>query len=103
MSLHGFSVGLDEDRFRGAAAEGFDADGSSAGENVDKERIRDRGAENVEKRFTQAVAGGAEFQQARAFQYAAPIFASDNTHRLILPRPDDTACATPGLAIPAWR
>ena len=95
MSLHRFSIRFQKNCFGGAAAERFDAHGAGAGESVDEERTFDRRAENIEKRFAQAVAGRPEFQQARAFQYAAAIFTSDHTHDLIPLKPDDSVCATP--------
>ena len=43
---------FDEGYVGGAAAEGFDADGAGAGENVEEARAYDAGAENVEERFS---------------------------------------------------
>jgi len=64
----------------GAAAEGFDADGAGAGENVEEARARYGGAENVEERFAQAVAGGTESEAFQALQDTAAIFSGDDAH-----------------------
>ena len=57
---------FNEDGFCCAAAEGFDAHGAGAGENVDEARAFDRGAQNVEERFAKAVAGGTERESFEA-------------------------------------
>jgi len=56
----GGRVVFDEDDFRGATAEGFDADGAGAGEEVDEMRAGDFLSEDVEEGFAKLVAGGTE-------------------------------------------
>ena len=56
---------FDEGYVGGAAAEGFDAYGASAGEDVEEARAYYAGAEDVEERFTKAVAGGTEGEAFR--------------------------------------
>ena len=56
----GGGVIFDEYGLCGAAAEGFDADGTGAGEDVEEARAGDFGGEDIEESFAQAVAGGAE-------------------------------------------
>lgn len=63
-----------------AAAEGFDADGAGAGEDVEEARASDGGAEDVEECFAEAVAGGTEGEAFEAFEDAAAIFAGDDAH-----------------------
>ena len=76
----GGRVIFDEGYLGGAPAEGFDAHGAGAGEYVEEARACDRGAEDVEERFAQAVAGGTESEAFQALQYAAAIFAGDDAH-----------------------
>jgi len=76
----GGRVVFDEGYVGGAAAEGFDAYGAGTGEDVDEARPYDSGAEDVEERFAQAVAGGTESESFQAFEDAAAIFAGDDTH-----------------------
>ena len=71
---------FDEGYVGGAAAEGFDADGASAGEDVEESRAYYAGAEDVEERFAQAVAGGTESEAFQALQDAAAVFAGDDAH-----------------------
>jgi len=71
---------LDEGYVGGAAAEGFDADGASACENVEKARAHYARAEDVEERFAQAIAGGTEGESFQALEDAAAIFAGDDAH-----------------------
>ena len=56
----GGAVVFDEDSFGRAAAKGFDAHGTRAGEEVEKTRARYVRAENVKEGFAQAIAGGTE-------------------------------------------
>jgi len=56
----GGRVIFDKGYISGAAAEGFDAYGACAGEDVEEAGAYNAGAENVEERFTEAVAGGTE-------------------------------------------
>ena len=71
---------FDEDGFGGAAAEGFDAYGAGAGKNIDETRACDSWAQDVEKRFAQAIARGTEGWAFEAFEDAAAIFAGDDAH-----------------------
>lgn len=71
---------FDEDGFGGAAAEGFDADGAGAGEDVEEARACDGGAEDVEEGFAQAVTGGTKGRAFEALQDTAAIFAGDDAH-----------------------
>jgi len=71
---------FDEGYVGGAAAEGFDADGAGAGEDVEEARACYGGAEDVEERFAQAVAGGTESEALQALQDTAAVFASDDAH-----------------------
>ncbi len=64
----------------GAAAEGFDAYGAGAGEDVEEARACDAGAKDVEERFAEAVAGGTEREAFQALEDAAAIFAGDDAH-----------------------
>ena len=64
----------------GAAAEGFDADRASAGEDVKEARASDAGAEDVEECFAEAVAGGTEGEALEALEDAATVFAGDDAH-----------------------
>ena len=63
----GLGARFDENCFARAAADGFDADGSGAGEEVDEKGFFDGRAEDVEEGFAQAIAGGARGVGARAF------------------------------------
>jgi len=78
----GFGVRFDEDCFARAAADGFDAYGAGAGEQVHEEGVFECWAEDVEQGFTQAIAGGPEALCPGAFQRAAAIFSGDYTHGL---------------------
>ena len=49
---------------RCAAADGLNADGAGAGVEIDESRAFDAGGEDVEKRFAEAVAGGARVETA---------------------------------------
>ena len=71
---------FDEGHVGGAAAERFDADGASAGEDVKEARANDTRAEDVEERFAKAVAGRAKREPLQALQDAAAIFAGDDSH-----------------------
>ena len=64
----GLRVGFDENCFARAAADGFDANGAGSGEEVNEQRVLERGAEDVEEGFAQAIAGGAKAKRARTFQ-----------------------------------
>ena len=76
----GGRVIFEEGYVGGAAAEGFDAYGAGAGEDVEEARAYDAGAEDVEERFAKAVAGGTEREAFQALQDAAAIFAGDDAH-----------------------
>src|SRR5580692_3905914 len=71
---------FEEGDVRGASAEGFDAYGAGAGEDVEEARACYGGAEDVEERFAQAVASRTEREAFQALQDAAAIFAGDNAH-----------------------
>ncbi len=73
-------VGFYEDRFFRAAADGFNADCSGTGVEVDEKRVLDRRAQNIEKRFAQAIAGGAQAQFPRAFEQPASKCSGDHAH-----------------------
>src|SRR4249920_2306397 len=64
----GGRVVFDEGYVGGAAAEGFDADGAGAGEDIEEARAYNPGAEDIEKRFAQAVAGGTKSEAFEALQ-----------------------------------
>lgn len=55
----GRAVRFDEGGGGGSAADGFDADGSGAGEEIEEVPAFKVGTEDVEERFTEIVAGGA--------------------------------------------
>jgi hypothetical protein len=57
---------FDEGYVGGAAAEGFNAYGASAGEDVKEARAYNARTEDVEERFAKAVAGGTEGEAFRA-------------------------------------
>ncbi len=71
---------FDEDDFGSAAAEGFDADGTGSGEEIDESRTSYVGGQHVEERFAQAVAGGAQGEALEAFQDAASVDSGDDAH-----------------------
>jgi hypothetical protein len=63
----GGGVAVDEEDVASASADGFDSDGAGAGVKIDEEGIGDGWAEDVEERFAEAVAGGADFERAWRF------------------------------------
>src|SRR5450432_2823512 len=71
---------FDEGGVSGAAAKGFDADGSGAGEDVEEAGAGNAATEHVEEGFAQAVAGGAEGEAFEAFEDAAAIGSGDDAH-----------------------
>jgi len=71
---------LDEGYVGGAAAEGLDADGAGAGEDIKEAGANDTGAEDIEEGFAEAIAGGTEGEAFQAFQYAAAVFACNDAH-----------------------
>jgi hypothetical protein len=76
----GGGVVFDEDGFEGAAAEGFDANGAGAGEDIEETGARDVGTKDVKEGFAKTVAGGAEGVAFEGFEDAAAIFAGDDAH-----------------------
>src|ERR1700689_5067292 len=76
-------IAVNEENFARASADGFDSDCASAGVQVDEERVFDGRAENVEERFAQAVAGGADAQEPWSSQLAAAVFSGDYAHDLV--------------------
>ena len=76
----GGGVIFDEGNVGGAAAECFDADGSGAGEDVEKAGADHARPEDVEERFAQTVAGGTKSEPLQAFQDTAAIFAGNDAH-----------------------
>jgi len=76
----GGRVIFDEGYVGGTAAEGFDADGTGAGEDVEEAGAYYAGTEDVEERFAQAVAGGTEGETFETFEDAAAVFAGDDAH-----------------------
>ena len=80
----GGGVIFDKGYVGGAAAEGFDAYGAGAGEDIEEARANNAGAEDVEERLTEAVAGGTEGEAFEAFQDTAAVFAGDDAHLEIL-------------------
>jgi hypothetical protein len=76
-------IAVDEENFAGASADGFDSDGAGAGVEVDEEGIFDGRAEDVEESFAEAVAGGADAQEAWGAKASAAIFSGDYTHELV--------------------
>jgi len=71
---------FDERYVGGAAAEGFNAYGSGASEDVEEARADDAGTEDVEECFAKAVAGGTEREAFQALEDAAAVFAGDYAH-----------------------
>ena len=71
---------FDEGYVGGAAAEGFDSDGAGAGEDIEEAGADYARAEDVEKRFAEAVAGGTKREAFQALEDAAAVFAGDDTH-----------------------
>jgi len=71
---------FDEGYVGGAAAEGFNAYGAGAGEDVEEARAYYTWAEDVEERFTQSVAGGTKSEAFEALEDAAAIFSGDYAH-----------------------
>ena len=61
--------------------EGFDADGSGAGVEVDEAGAFDAGLEDVEEGLAEAVAGGTGGCSARGVELARAIGSGDDAHR----------------------
>ena len=76
----GGGIAVDEEDVASAPADGFDSDGAGAGVEIDEEGIGDGWAEDVEERFAEAVAGGADGLGAGSFQATAAIFSGDYAH-----------------------
>ena len=65
-----------------SAAEGFDADGSRAGVEIDEDRVLDARGEDVEERLAQAVAGGACVEAFGGDEWAGAIGSGDDSHSI---------------------
>src|SRR6266404_3654503 len=76
---------LDEDDLRCAAADCFDADSASAGEDIEEARAGHVGTENVEEGFAQAVAGRTESVALEGLEDAAAVFAGNDAHSFSRP------------------
>ena len=71
---------FDEHDFSSTAAERFDADGASAGEEVEEAAAGDAFSQDVEKRFAEAIAGRAKGKALEAFKLAAAKCSGDDAH-----------------------
>jgi len=71
---------FNEDDFGGAAAEGFNADGTGPREEIDEASAGDIGSQYVEERFAEAIAGRAQREALEAFQDAAAIGSGDDAN-----------------------
>ena len=71
---------FDEHNFAGAAAEGLDADGAGAGEEVEEAAAGDAFGQDVEKGLAEAVAGGAKGKALEALELAAAKCSGDDAH-----------------------
>jgi hypothetical protein len=71
---------LDEDDVGRAAAEGLDADGSGAGEEIGEDSVSDARSEDIEEGLAEAVRGGAGGVAAGSDELAGAKFASDYAH-----------------------
>ncbi len=78
--LGGGCVIFDEEDALRAAAEGFNADGAGAGEEVEEVGAWDSGGENVEEGFAEAVARGAEVGRIEGFELTRAVSAGDDAH-----------------------
>jgi hypothetical protein len=65
----------------GAAGEGFNADGSSAGVEIDEAGACDAGLEDVEEGLAEAVGGGPGGGSARGLEQARAIGSGDDPHK----------------------
>ena len=71
---------FDEHDFSGTAAERFNADGASAGEDVEEAAARDAFGQDIEERFAEAVARGAKGKALEALKLAAAKSSGDDAH-----------------------
>ncbi len=71
---------FDEHNFTGTATKRFDADGASAGEEVEEAAAGDASSQDVEKRLAEAVAGGAKGKALEALELAAAKCSGDDAH-----------------------
>ncbi len=79
---------FDEYDFSGTAAQRFDADGASAGEDVEEAASGDASSEDIEECLAEAVAGGAKSKALKAFELAAAECSGDDTHGVFdVPQP----------------
>jgi hypothetical protein len=76
-------VVFDEDYFCRAATDRFDAYSAGAGKDVEEAGAADVGTEDVEERFAEAIAGGAEGVALQGFEDAAAVFAGDYAHLFV--------------------
>src|SRR5580704_9804664 len=72
-----WGVIFDEDDFRCAAAQGFDAHGAGASEDIDEAGTVHRVAQNIEQSLTQTIGGGAKGLAFQTFQDTAAVGAGD--------------------------
>src|ERR1700674_169931 len=94
---------FDEDDFRGAAAERFDAHRACPRKNIEESRPSDCRTEHIEKSLAQTIAGGTQSKAFEAFQDAAAIGSSDDTHEIAILQTQDGELNSPlqKLARPA--
>src|ERR1700730_14984066 len=76
----GRRVIFNEQDVDGAAADGFDANRAGTSEKINELRAGDLRAKNVEERFAETVAGGAQRRAVETLQDAAAISSGDDAH-----------------------
>jgi hypothetical protein len=74
------SVRFDKKNLARAAAQRLDADCASTGIEIKKHRVLNARPEDVEERFAQTIACGAQLQSAQTRRAAASIFACNDAH-----------------------
>ncbi len=92
---HGGRMIFDEDDFRGAAAERFNAHRACPRKNINESRARDCGTQHIEKRFPQTVARGAQSKAFEAFQDTAAIGSSNDAHEIAILQTQDGELNSP--------
>lgn len=78
--FEGGLVPFEKNRFLGAAAQGFDADGARSREDIEEVRAFDHRTEDVKESFPEAVARGPEFAALERPDLAAAEFSGDDAH-----------------------
>lgn len=79
--FEGRTAVLGEVDVSGSAADGFEAHGSGAGEEVYETAAGDARREDIEQGFAEAVAGGAGVGAGGRCQEAGTVLAGDDTHK----------------------